>query len=112
MNYVKRVSQSLSGVPDGVELETDGVITAFLRRKMMQRKTTCSLKASWTSGLCSISFSEGSHRKMISVRIDELCALLHEAADARSELDKEAPAGDAAEKTVKESDADAGRESD
>ncbi len=102
MNYVKRVSQSLSGVPDGVELETDGVITAFLRRKMMQRKTTCSLKASWTNGLCSISFSEGSHRKMVSVRLDELCALLHEAADARAETDK----------TVKENNADAGRERD
>lgn len=88
MSEVKRVPQSISGVPDGVEIETGCVVTEFLKQKMKQRKTACSIKASWTTGVCSVSFADGNIRKMVSVRLDELCSLLAEAANAKVEMQK------------------------
>lgn len=88
MNEIKRVSPDISGVPDGLELESSGVVTDFLRRKMKQHKLPCSLKVSWITGVFSISFSDGGHRKMVSVRLDELCAILGEAAKVRAEIEK------------------------
>ena len=106
MNEIKRVSPEISGVPDGLELETSGVLTDFLRRKMKQHKLPCSLKVSWTAGVLSISFADGGHRKMVSVGLYELYAILSEAAEVRANIEKSISEANATI-TNKEDDTDA-----
>lgn len=89
MSEIKRVPENVSGVKDGVELEAQCMHTKFLEDKLAQQTLPCKVLASWENGVVSVIFCVDEQKRMVSVRIDELLALLGEANAARIEIQKE-----------------------
>lgn len=88
MSELRRVPESVSGVKDSVELEAQCMHIKFLEDKIAQQILPCRVLASWENGVVSVSFSVDEQKQMVSVRLDELLALLGEANAARTEAQK------------------------
>lgn len=89
MSEIRRVPADVSGVKDGVELEAQCMHVKFLEDKMAQQLLPCRVLASWENGVVSVTFCVDEQKQMVSVRLDELLALLGEANAARIEAAKE-----------------------
>lgn len=89
MNEIERVSEEVSGVKDGVALDAQCMHIKFLEDKMAQQLLPCRILTSWENGVVSISFCVDEQKQMVSVRLDELLALLGEANAARIDAQKE-----------------------
>ncbi len=89
MNKIERIPEVVSGVKDGVALDAQCMHIMFLEDKMAQQLLPCTILTSWDNGVVSISFSIDGQKQMVSVRLDELIALLKEANAARIDAQKE-----------------------
>lgn len=85
-NTIRRVPAGESEAPDGVEMMAKCTITNFTVKKKevvgigSQCLADCKMMASFENGVVSISV-RGARPFMVSVRLDEMMALLKEAAD-------------------------------
>lgn len=91
MNRVERVNDPSKAPSDGVELHTRCVVTKFRAEKggklagiTEQELASCKILASMMGGTVGISIP--GKCRMVSVRIDELMAVLMEAAAAANEM--------------------------
>lgn len=91
MNRVERVNDPGKAPSDGVELHTRCVVTKFRAEKggkltgiTGQELASCKILASMMDGTVGISIP--GKCRMVSVRIDELMAVLKEAADAANDV--------------------------
>lgn len=89
---IERVTNPAEGPLDGVRLHTACAVTRFTsteeldKRKIAEQSLQdCSILASYETGTLSVSV-RGDVNIMVSVRIDELFALMKMAADASIEL--------------------------
>lgn len=82
-----RMPKEITGVNDGVQMETVGVYTEFPGRKTInQKKVHCTVRASCERGVISIAFGDtGDTRQQIDVRIDELAACIRKAEASAAE---------------------------
>ena len=90
---VRAVPQSVSGLMDGVELETSSTISVMVMDGEKVNGVAepylvpCKMLASYTTGVVSLSI-KGSSPFVLSVRLDEMMALLHAAADRKVQFDQ------------------------
>lgn len=89
MNEIQRVPEEVSGVKDGVALDAQCMHSKFLEDNMAQQLLPCRILTSWENGVVSITYCVDEQKQMISVRLDELLALLGEANAARIDAQKE-----------------------
>jgi hypothetical protein len=100
MNKIKRITDPLEGPPDGVMADVQCVLTQFetkeateseeTQRTMTgQGQTTCHVFCAYSDG--TIGFSLRDIDLMISLRIDELYAILAVASQAANELTDSMP---------------------
>lgn len=94
---IRRVPQGCEGIPeDGVEMLAKCTVTDFIVEKKKvtgigsQMLANCKMMASFDSGVVSISV-RGRQPFMVSVRLDEMMALLKEAADYSIEVSPRKP---------------------
>lgn len=94
---IRRVPQGCEGIPeDGVEMMAKCTVTDFIVEKKKvtgigsQMLANCKMMASFDSGVVSISV-RGQRPFMVSVRLDEMMALLKEAADCSMEVSPRKP---------------------
>lgn len=90
MSKIQRAPVELSGVQDGVQMKVKMVHTTFYDKdkKMGQQLMDCSMKASWSTGTLSVGFTLKGKHQSVCVRLDEVIALLKEAADYHKENDQ------------------------
>lgn len=88
MSEISRVPEKVSGVKDGVALDAQCSCTKFLEDKLANQLLPCRMLASWENGVVSFTFDVDEHKQMVSVRLDELVALLGEANAARIDAQK------------------------
>lgn len=90
MSEIKRVNNGAMAPLDAVELEAKCAVTKFVTRKgkLMQigsqAATDCKMMASMELGVFSISIP--GQARMVSVWLDEVMAVMKEAADCANEL--------------------------
>ena len=91
MSGITRVTDPNKGPLDGVELQANGVVTRFItnsKKKTVAIKTQevapCKIMASYEVG--TISLSIPSKALMVSVRLDEVMAVIQEAAASAADL--------------------------
>lgn len=87
MSEVTRVNDPTKAPPDGVEFHAKCVVTKFItngKKKLVtikgQEVQDCKIMASYHTGV--VSFSVPGKAMMVSARIDEVMAVLQEAAEA------------------------------
>lgn len=97
---IRRVPKGCEGIPeDGVEMMAKCTITNFTVKKKevtgigSQMLANCKMMASFDTGVVSISV-RGQRPFMVSVRLDEMMALLKEAADYSMEVNPCKPGGE------------------
>lgn len=88
MSEISRVPEEVSGVKDGVALDAQCSYTKFLEGKLANQLLPCRMLASWENGVVSFTFDADEQKQMVSVRLDELLALLGEANAARIDAQK------------------------
>ena len=88
MSEISRVPEEVSGVKDGVALDAQCSYTKFLENGMVPQLLPCRMLASWENGVVSVTFDVDEQKQMVSVRLDELLALLGEANAARIDAQK------------------------
>ena len=90
---IRFVPAAVAGVADAVELMVNGNVTVFGKEGeevsgiMGMSTVKCKLMASYTNGTVSISV-RGEDPFMVTVRMDELMALLHAASQRKIEFDR------------------------
>ena len=90
MSEIKRLPEAMSGVKDAVSLEAKCSYMRLMKEKVGQQVLNVTMMASWENGVLSLTYHVGKQKQMVSVRLDEVMELLHQA----SEAFKEAHEGD------------------
>lgn len=95
MAAIHRIPAAKSGVPDGVQMTVNAVMTTFTAADgkpagiESMGAAECSVLASYTRGTVSFSV-HGEKPVMVSVRLDELMMLLQAAAESHHEKEENA----------------------
>ena len=88
MSEISRVPEEVGGVKDGVALDAQCSFTKLFEDKAESQILPCRMLASWENGVMSVTFDVDEQKQMVSVRLDELLALLGEANEARIDAQK------------------------
>ena len=99
MYEVVRVPVEVSGIPDGVELKSECSIARYRTKdsevvsiKGKPRLHPCRIMASYTNGTMSVSVPETAFS--VTVRLDEVMAVVKEAVEAGRNAEKEVDHGE------------------
>ena len=88
-NNVQSVPLDMMGLRDVAQLEGKCVYTEFRGKKIAQKMLDCTIMASWENGVLSVIYMDGTQKKAVGVRLDEIAMVMMESITLKKDADKE-----------------------